>query len=384
MPDMTSYSDKGPKPEAGKILTFDHVIFWVGNAKQAAEFYCLRLGFQPVGYQGLETGNRQVASHVIRQNDIFFVFQSPLEPDKPQDMHEQLGRHGDGVKDVAFSVEDLDGIVRVAVAKGACLVKAWKETDENGTVKLATLQTYGDTVHTLVDRSRYHGNFLPGYYNPKLKDPVLDKLPSCNLLKVDHVVGNQPDHEMTAVADWYEKMLAFHRFWSVDDSQIHTEFSSLRSIVVANYEESIKMPINEPAKGKRKSQIQEYVEYYGGAGVQHIAMSTPNIIDTIQNLRARGQHFLEVPDSYYDNLRVRLSKAKIHVNEDIDTLQRLRILVDFDEKGYLLQIFTKLMQDRPTLFLEIIERHNHQGFGAGNFKSLFEAFESDQAARGNL
>ncbi|KAI0240448.1 4-hydroxyphenylpyruvate dioxygenase, partial [Lamellibrachia satsuma] len=198
----TTYPDKGPKPEAGQILTIDHVIFWVGNAKQAAELYCLRLGFQPVGYQGLETGNRQVASHVIRQNDIFFVFQSPLEPDKLQDMHEHLGRHGDGVKDVAFSVEDLDGIVRVAVAKGARMVREpWEETDENGTVKMATLQTYGDTVHTLVDRSRYHGNFLPGYFNPKLKDPILDKLPNCNLLKIDHLVCNQPDHELIAVVN---------------------------------------------------------------------------------------------------------------------------------------------------------------------------------------
>ncbi|KAI0240449.1 4-hydroxyphenylpyruvate dioxygenase [Lamellibrachia satsuma] len=206
----------------------------------------------------------------------------------------------------------------------------------------------------------------------------VDKMP----LQMDHNTvtrGQSEAHEGT-----YEEMLAFHRFWSVDDSQIHTEFSCLRSIIVANYEETVKLPINEPAKGKCKSQIQEYVEYYGGAGVQHIGMSTANIIDSIQSLQARGLQFLEVPDSYYDNLRERLSKAKIHVNEDIDTLQKLRILVDFDEKGYLLQIFTKLMQDRPTFFLEVIQRYNHQGFGAGNFKSLFEAVEADQAARGNL
>jgi 4-hydroxyphenylpyruvate dioxygenase len=198
------------------------------------------------------------------------------------------------------------------------------------------------------------------------------------------VVGNQPDLQMTPVSDWYEKTLQFHRFWSVDDSMMHTEFSALRSIVVTNYEETVKMPINEPAPGKRRSQIQEYVDYNGGAGVQHIALNTSDIISAVTNLRARGMQFLETPDRYYKNLRERLKKAPISVTEDLDMLQKLKILVDFDDKGYLLQIFTKIMQDRPTLFLEVIQRHNHQGFGAGNFKSLFESIESDQAERGNL
>jgi 4-hydroxyphenylpyruvate dioxygenase len=209
-------------------------------------------------------------------------------------------------------------------------------------------------------------------------------MPPSHLQYIDHIVGNQPDMEMTDVADWYERTLMFHRFWSVDDEVMHTDFSALRSIVVANYEETVKMPINEPAPGKRKSQIQEYVDYNAGAGVQHIALRSEDIITSVSNLRARGLQFLEVPKKYYDNLRERLRSAPITVTEDLDKLEELKILVDFDDEGYLLQIFTKIMQDRPTLFLEVIQRHNHQGFGAGNFKSLFEAIEGDQAARGNL
>lgn len=201
---------------------------------------------------------------------------------------------------------------------------------------------------------------------------------------IDHVVGNQPDLQMESVAAWYERVLQFHRFWSVDDSQIHTEYSALRSIVVTNYEETVKMPINEPANGKKKSQIQEYVEYYGGGGVQHIALNTQDIVGAIQNLRARGMEFLTIPDTYYDMLRERLTKSRLQIKEDLSVLQKLKILIDYDENGYLLQIFTKNMQDRPTLFIEVIQRHNHQGFGAGNFKALFEAIEMEQEKRGNL
>jgi 4-hydroxyphenylpyruvate dioxygenase len=260
----------------------------------------------------------------------------------------------------------------------------WEEKDENGSVKYAIVRTYGDTTHTFVDRANYKGLFLPGYTPSKVVDPLDNILPDCQLQVVDHIVGNQPDLEMSNAVEWYERNLMFHRFWSVDDKMMHTDYSALRSIVVTNYEETIKMPINEPAPGKRKSQIQEYVDYYGGAGVQHIAMSTPDIISTIKNLRARGQQFLEVPDTYYINLEERLKTSPIKIKEDMQELRRLKILVDFDDKGYLLQIFTKLMQDRPTLFLEVIQRFNHQGFGAGNFKSLFEAIEADQAERGNL
>ncbi|ELU14199.1 hypothetical protein CAPTEDRAFT_191669 [Capitella teleta] len=382
---MTSYTDKGPKPEAGKFLRFDHVTFWVGNAKQAASHYCTRLGFKHFAYKGLETGSRDVASHVIKQNNIIFVFASPLEPNKPKEMMDHLTLHGDGVKDVAFEVEDMAAIFKTAVERGASVVREpWEEKDEFGTVKYAIVRTYGDTTHTFVDRADYKGTFLPGFTPSKVIDPLDSLLPDCLLQETDHIVGNQPDLEMTNAVEWYERNLMFHRFWSVDDKMMHTDYSALRSIVVTNYEETIKMPINEPAPGKRKSQIQEYVDYYGGAGVQHIAMSTPDIIASIKNMRARGQVFLEVPDKYYDNLEERLKTSPIKVKEDMQELRRLKILVDFDDKGYLLQIFTKLMQDRPTLFLEVIQRFNHQGFGAGNFKSLFEAIETDQAERGNL
>ncbi|PIK39797.1 putative 4-hydroxyphenylpyruvate dioxygenase, partial [Apostichopus japonicus] len=242
---------------------------------------------------------------------------------------------------------------------------------------------YGDTTHTFVERNDYKGLFLPGYKKPLIDDLFVATLPPGGLKFIDHVVGNQPNEEMTNVADWYEKNLMFHRFWSVDDSQIHTQYSALRSIVVTNYEETIKMPINEPAPGKRKSQIQEYVDYYGGAGVQHIAMNTSNIIQTINNLKARGMDFLVVPETYYINLRKRLETAKIKVSEDLDQLQKLKILVDFDDDGYLLQIFSKPIQDRPTVFLEVIQRKNHQGFGPATL-TLFEAIEQDQEARGNL
>jgi 4-hydroxyphenylpyruvate dioxygenase len=382
---MTTYTDKGPKPDAGKFVDFDHLTFWVGNAKQAASYYCVRMGFEPFAYKGLETGSRDVASHAVRQNNIVFVFSSMLEPNKPKDMADHLTLHGDGVKDIAFIVEDLDAVFERSVSAGAKVVKApWTEKDEHGSVRFACIQTYGDTTHTFIDKSNYKGFFYPGWSKPMLADPLLSQLPTVGLLRVDHVVGNQPDLEMNDVASWYEKILQFHRFWSVDDTQMHTEYSALRSIVVTNYEETIKMPINEPAPGKRKSQIQEYVDYYGGAGVQHIAMATDDIITTIRKLRARGQHFLEIPDTYYQQLKVKLKNSKCNVKEDMDVLQELQILVDFDDNGYLLQIFTKLMQDRPTVFLEVIQRHNHQGFGAGNFKSLFEAIELGQADRGNL
>jgi 4-hydroxyphenylpyruvate dioxygenase len=327
-----------------------------------------------------------VAAHVVQQNKIIFVFANMLEPDNPAEMAQFNSVHGDAVKDVAFEVEDLDAIFKKAVKRGAVVVREpWTETDDSGTVKMATIRTYGDVTHTLIERTNYTGWFLPGFRreDPKI-DPLLKTLPKAGLLRIDHVVGNQPDLQMTNIADWYEKMLQFHRFWSVDDKIMHTDYSSLRSIVVANFEETIKMPINEPAPGKRKSQIQEYVDYNGGGGVQHIALSTDDIIESVTKLRARGMQFLQVPDKYYDNLRERLKTSAVKVKEDISKLQELKILVDFDEKGYLLQLFTKIMQDRPTLFLEVIQRHNNSGFGAGNFKALFESIEIDQEERGNL
>ncbi|KAI1293875.1 4-hydroxyphenylpyruvate dioxygenase [Halotydeus destructor] len=381
---MTTYTDKGERPERGRFVNFDHVTFWVGNAKQAASFYCVHMGFEPLAYKGLETGCRDVVYHAVRQDRIRFVFASPLNPGN-QAMGQHMTTHGDGVKDIAFEVEDLDGIVEAASKRGASVVRdIWEESDEGGTVRFATLKTFGDTTHTLVERSSYSGLFLPGFKRPLADIKLLASLPPGGLHFLDHCVGNQPDDMMEPVTKWYERMLAFHRFWSVDDTQITTEYSSLRSIVVANYEETIKMPVNEPATGLRKSQIQEYVDYYGGAGIQHIALHTDDIISAISNLKARGMEFLSVPDSYYVQLKDKLKSSKVQIVEDMEVLRKLKILIDYDDEGYLLQIFTKPVQDRPTLFLEVIQRRNHNGFGAGNFKALFEAIEAEQELRGNL
>jgi 4-hydroxyphenylpyruvate dioxygenase len=357
---------------------------------RAASFYVARLGFTSVAYRGLETGSRDVVSHVVRQGSVVFVFSSALTPAGATllggDMGAHLTAHGDAVKDVAFAVADARALYDAAMKRGATSVSAPAETsDEHGSVVLATVKTYGETVHTFVQRSPgYAGAFLPGYRAVTTVDPLSAITPPIGLDFIDHVVGNMPDAGMEPSVQWYETILQFHRFWSVDDKQIHTEFSALRSIVVADYDEVVKMPINEPAVGKRKSQIQEYVDYYGGSGVQHIALNTRDIIGAITHLRARGVQFLRVPDTYYTALRERLAAAPITVKEDLDVLQKLNILVDFDDQGYLLQLFTANMQDRPTLFLEVIQREGCSGFGAGNFKSLFESIEREQALRGNL
>ncbi|KAK3745341.1 hypothetical protein QZH41_018904 [Actinostola sp. cb2023] len=363
------------------------------------------MGFEPMAYKGLETGSREEVAHAIKQDKIIFVLKSALVPNNEltETMGKHLTLHGDGAKDIAFEVDNCVGLYKECVKRGAKSVREpWEETDDGGTVTLATVQTYGEVTHTFVERKDFNGLFLPGYKKTMYEDKLLAKLPPGKLAFIDHIVGNQPNDEMVAVADWYEKNLQFHRFWSVDDKQVHTEYSSLRSIVVTNFEETIKMPLNEPAPGKKKSQIQpvftlecftnegtdhktkEYIDYYGTAGVQHIALNTSDIISAVTNLKERGMMFLSIPDKYYDNLRERLKKSSITVKEDLDVVQKLKILVDFDEHGYLLQIFTKPVQDRPTLFLEVIQRHNHTGFGVGNFKALFESIEADQSDRGNL
>lgn len=382
---MTSYADvdKGPRPAVGRYFGFDHMTFLVGNAKQAAMFYNARFGFDHLCYAGLETGDREYATHVVSQNGIKFAFKSPLDPNETT-ISSQLAVHGDAVKDVAFSVDDARGCYDKAVARGARSIRApYELSDKEGTVTLATVATYGDCEHTFVQRTGYTGSFLPGYKAVE-SDAINKFLPPVNLLAIDHCVGNQPDNEMVSACELYEKCFDFHRFWSVDDSQMHTEYSALRSIVMADYDEVIKMPINEPAAGLRKSQIQEYVDYHGGAGVQHIALRTGDIISSITNLRARGIQFLSIPSVYYDNLKIRLAHSKTQILEDMEKLQALNILIDFDEGGYLLQIFTKPLEDKPTLFIEIIQRRNHEGFGAGNFKALFESIEGEQAIRGNL
>lgn len=385
---MTSYTDRGPKPDVGRYVAFDHITFIVGNAKQAAAYYCARFGFRRLGYKGLETGDREYAYHAVKADKCIFVFQSALTPNN-RELGDHLVAHGDGVKDVAFLVEDARGIYAKAIERGAQSVRPPQDLTDPvlGTVVVATIKTYGDTTHTFVDRRLWKGtdnDFLPGYSKDFVADPLTSALPATKVSYVDHVVGNQPDLQMVPACEYYERCLQFHRFWSVDDTQLHTDYSALRSIVMTDYDENVKMPINEPAAGKRKSQIQEYVDYYGGAGVQHIALNTGNIIETVTALRARGVEFLTIPPKYYVNLRARLSHSETKIKEDMETLQKLHILVDYDDKGYLLQIFTKPVEDRPTLFLEIIQRHNHQGFGAGNFKALFESIEHEQERRGNL
>eukprot|EP00062_Callorhinchus_milii_P011532 gi/632957609/ref/XP_007894579.1/ PREDICTED: 4-hydroxyphenylpyruvate dioxygenase isoform X1 [Callorhinchus milii] len=382
---MTSYMDKGEKPEKGHIVNFHHITFWVGNAKQAASYYCDKFGFEHLAYKGLETGSREVVSHAIKQDKIIFVFQSSLNPGT-NEMSKHLAQHGDGVRDIAFQVEDCDFLVKTAEKNGAVILKQpWIEEDSFGKVKLAVIQAFGDLTHTFVEYpSPYSGLFLPGFKKTYIKDPLLSKLPHTLLNFVDHLVGNQPDEEMLPVIDWYLNCLMFHRFWSVDDKMLHTNYSALRSIVVTNFAETVKIPINEPANGKKKSQIQEFVDYYGGPGIQHIALNTSNIIQAVTNLKARGVEFLSTPETYYQQLLEKLKTAKIKVKEDLAKLQELKILVDYDDKGYLLQIFTKPVQDRPTLFLEVIQRYNFNGFGAGNFLALFEAIETEQNSRGNL
>jgi len=308
---------------------------------------------------------------------------------------EWLAVRGDSVCDVSFRCTDVEGIWKKAVERGCKGVREPEElSDENGSVIVASLETYGGVTHTLIDDSNYKGVYMPGFKgvacddeSSKDFDPLfveLQKKHPVGLDFLDHCVGNQPDNQMLPACQWYNDYLDFHRFWSVDDKQVHTEYSSLRSVVMADWHESIKMPINEPAAGMRKSQIQEYCEYHGGAGVQHIALNTKDIISAVTNLRARGMKFLDIAPKYYDNLRERLKTSSVQLEEDIDVLQKLNILIDMDDTGYLLQIFTKPVEDRPTLFIEIIQRHGNQGFGVGNFKALFQSIEREQERRGNF
>ncbi|KAF2655685.1 4-hydroxyphenylpyruvate dioxygenase [Lophiostoma macrostomum CBS 122681] len=377
---------------------YHHVHWYVGNAKQAASFYVSRMGFERVAYKGLETGSRATASHVVRNGNVTFVLTSPLrcleqserfsteDEQLLKEIHAHQERHGDAVKDVAFEVDNLDAIYSSAVSAGAESVSAPRTvSDDNGSVRLATFKTYGDTTHTLIQKETYNGVFLPGYRRePTTKDPLSRFLPQINLEAIDHCVGNQDWDEMENICDYYENVLGFHRFWSVDDKDICTEYSALKSIVMASPNDVVKMPINEPAHGKKTSQIEEYVDFYGGPGVQHIALRTTDIITTITNLKARGVEFIKVPETYYAAMQQRLKAAGMTLKEDFERLKALDILIDFDEGGYLLQLFTKHLMDRPTVFVEVIQRENFGGFGAGNFKSLFEAIEREQELRGNL
>ncbi|KAK4455494.1 4-hydroxyphenylpyruvate dioxygenase [Podospora aff. communis PSN243] len=381
---------------------YDHITWYVGNARQAAAYYNNLFGFKTIAFRGLETGSRYIASYVVGNGLVRFVFTSPIrsgkhlpeeDPISPADrdllreIHEHLEKHGDAVKDVAFEVDSVDGVYEKAVAEGADAVQPPTTfTDKQyGSVRTAVIRTYGDTTHTLISRASYKGPFLPGF-RAAAPSPATVTLPRVELARIDHCVGNQDWNEMVSACAFYEQCLSFHRFWSVDDSQISTEFSALNSIVMASANNVVKMPINEPAPGKKKSQIEEYVLFNSGPGVQHIALLTNDIIATVSSMRARGVEFINVPSTYYDTMRKRLrtERRNWELQEDLDTIERLNILIDYDEQGYLLQLFTKPLMDRPTVFIEIIQRNQFEGFGAGNFKSLFEAIEREQAERGNL
>ncbi len=362
------------------LLGTDYVEFYVGNAKQAAHFYKTAFGFQSYAYAGLETGLKDRVSYVLKQDKIRLVLTTALTSDSP--IGEHVKKHGDGVKVVALWVEDAKSAYEETIKRGArSFQEPIIEKDEHGETVRAGIYTYGETVHMFVERKNYNGLFLPGFqawesdYNPS---PV-------GLKFIDHMVGNVGWGEMDTWVKWYEDVMGFVNFLSFDDKQIHTEYSALMSKVMSNGNGRIKFPINEPAEGKKRSQIEEYLDFYEGPGVQHIAVATDDIISTVAQLRARGIEFLPPPpQAYYDEIPARLGEHMNIMKEDIKELQKLSILVDADEEGYLLQIFTKPVEDRPTLFFEIIQRMGAKGFGAGNFKALFESIEREQAKRGTL
>jgi 4-hydroxyphenylpyruvate dioxygenase len=355
----------------------DHVEFWVGNARQASNYYRALWGFTPVAFAGLETGVRDRASYVMVQNDVRFVFTAPLQPDS--EIAEHVHRHGDGVHDIAFSVDDAASAWRETTARGAISAQEPTELDggEDGTLRRSAVHTYGEVVHSFVDRTDYHGLFAPGYRAVKKPAAAAQGL---SLLEVDHCVGNVELGDMDRFVAFYRDTFGFSQLIHYDDKVIHTEYSALMSKVMTNGNGRIKFPINEPATGKKKSQIQEFIDYYLDAGTQHIALRTEDIVGTVRQLRENGVQFLGLPHEYYATLAERVGDVGV----PIETLEELGIEADRDEEGYLLQIFTRPVQDRPTFFFEIIERHGSRGFGVGNFKALFEAIEREQAKRGNL
>ena len=362
------------------LLGTDYVEFYVGNAKQAAHFYKTAFGFQSLAYAGLETGWKDRVSYVLKQDKIILVLTTALNSESEVGNHVQ--KHGDGVKIIALWVEDSQKSYDETIKRGAkSYLKPVKENDEHGEVVKSGIYTYGETVHLFIERKNYNGEFLPGFrkwdssYNPS----------EVGLKYVDHMVGNVGWGEMNTWVKWYEDVMGFVNFLSFDDKQIHTEYSALMSKVMSNGNGRIKFPINEPAKAKKRSQIEEYLDFYEGSGVQHIAIATDNIIETVKKLKSRGVEFLSAPpNEYYHEIPERLGSHMKIMKENIQDLQDLAILVDADEEGYLLQIFTKPVEDRPTLFFEIIQRMGARGFGAGNFKALFESIEREQANRGTL
>jgi 4-hydroxyphenylpyruvate dioxygenase len=362
------------------LLGTDYVEFYVGNAKQAAHFYKTAFGFQSYAYKGLETGSKDAVSYVLKQDKIKLVLTTPLT--SKSIINDHIVKHGDGVKVIALWVDDARKAYKETTSRGATsYLEPTVETDEDGELIKAGIYTYGETVHMFIERKNYHGIFMPGFqewktdYNP----------PTSGLKYIDHMVGNVGWNQMDVWVKWYEDVMGFENFLSFDDKQIHTEYSALMSKVMSNGNGRIKFPINEPAEGKKRSQIEEYLDFYEGAGVQHIAVATDDIVKTVSQLKSKGVEFLSTPpEEYYSAVPGRLEEFSHELREDIEKLKALGIMIDADEEGYLLQIFTKPIEDRPTLFFEIIQRMGARGFGAGNFKALFESIEREQAKRGTL
>ena len=356
-----------------RLKSIHHVTFIVGNAKQAAYYYRNAFGFSQFAYAGLESGSRELACYAMAQGRARFVLATPYRSNTPEAEH--LHRHGDGIADIAFHVEDAEAAFGEAVRRGAePAIHPRTLSDEHGSVRHAAIKTYGDTIHSFYSFVDYTGPFLPGFVAREVAGQDV------GILRVDHMVGNVELGRMDHWADWYSTVLGFSRYISFDDKDISTEYSALMSIVMSDNSYAIKFPLNEPAPGKRKSQIDEYLDFYGGPGVQHVALLTQDIEHTVTALRANGVEFLDVPDSYYDLLPGRVGA----IDEALDMIRSLRILVDRDEEGYLLQLFSRPVEDRPTVFYEIIQRKGSRGFGKGNFRALFEAIEREQALRGNL
>jgi len=355
------------------IRRFHHIEMAVGNAKQASYYYRKAFGFSQIAYRGLETGDRELTSYVLAQGQIRLVLSTPLSSEHPY--NDFLRRHGDGVVDIALEVGDADAAFATARERGAEVVREpWSAGDDGGSARLASIGSYGDVRHSLVAAAGYRGVFLPGYA------PLLEPEPDAGLLGVDHVVGNVELGKMNVWADFYRDVMGFHRYITFDDKDISTEYSALQSVVMASHDYAVKFPINEPAAGKKKSQIQEYIEFNEAPGVQHLALLTRDIVATVRTLRGRGVQFLDVPGSYYEDVLDRVGA----IDEPLAALQPLGVLIDRDDEGYLLQLFTRPVEDRPTLFIEIIQRKGARGFGKGNFKALFESIEREQERRGNL
>ena len=369
LPATTEVADTFP------INGTDFIEFWVGNARQAALYYRAAFGFELVAYRGPETGTRDRASYLLQQDKVRFVLTTAIKSNGP--IADHVHKHGDGVRDIALWVDDARSAFEAAMERGAqAAMEPTVMQDENGQIVIAAIRTYGDTIHSLVERKDYRGLFMPGFI--PAESPF--KPTSTGLKYVDHCVGNVELGKMNEWVKFYEDVLGFKNILTFDDKTITTEYSALMSKVMANGNGRIKFPINEPAEGKKKSQIDEYLEFYEGPGVQHIAIATDDIIRTVRDLKSRGVEFLKVPATYYESVPARVGR----IDEDIAPLQELGILVDRDDEGYLLQIFTRPVEDRPTLFYEIIQRKGAKSFGAGNFKALFEAIEREQALRGNL